>query len=61
MGLIFGLLLTLVGGAAFGMAAWLAWIGHPEDTPMIGTGAVLGVGLVLIYRWFAKRKTRFDY
>jgi hypothetical protein len=61
MGLIFGLLLTLVGGATLGVAAWLALIGHPAETPLIGTGAMLGAGLFLVYGWFAKRNARFDY
>ncbi len=61
MGLFFGLVLTLVGGAAFGVAAWLAFIGHPVETPLIGTGAMLAAGLFLIYRWLAKRSGRFNY
>lgn len=61
MSLFFGILLTLIGGCTFGVAAWLAFIGHPAGTPLVGTGIMLGLGLVLIYRWFAKRQARFDY
>jgi hypothetical protein len=61
MSLFFGIILTLIGGGALAVATWLALIGHPAQTPLIGTSIMLGLGLFLIYRWVAKRRARYDY
>lgn len=50
MSAVFGKVLTLVGGAMFGTAAWLALSSGTGDLPLLATGGALGLGVYLIYR-----------